>query len=168
MQYHNDINKVVQRQYLENLGCSVLTATYLDFLWWQEVPVCLQVTTLYLLIINLHLVCVVWAHNQRVQMGEDVILKNNLEQSLSTTILTICKTPGYNWQLFRSTAYEMLIQGKNITLPECPGQVNFDCGHVYFCCTGPAGMYFFLSFGIKNFTCHTHLHIAGKSISLGM
>ncbi len=23
-------------------------------------------------------------------------------------------------------------QGKNITLPECPGQVNFDCGHIYF------------------------------------
>ncbi len=55
------------------------------------------------------------------------------------------------------------LQGKNITLPECPGQVNFDCGHVDFCCTGPVGMYFLLSFSIKSFTNHTHRHIAGKS-----
>ncbi len=55
--------------------------------------------------------------------------------------------------------FPMVLQGKNITLPECPGQVNFDCGHVDFCCTGPAGMFFLLSFSIKNFTNHTHLCI---------
>ena len=46
-------------------------------------------------------------------------------------------------------------QGKNITLPERPWQANFDCRHVDFCCTSPVGMYFLLTFGIKNFTNHT-------------
>ncbi len=50
-------------------------------------------------------------------------------------------------------------QEHNTARPECPGQVNLDCGHVDFCCTGPAGMYFLLSFSIKNFTNHTHLYI---------
>ncbi len=30
----------------------------------------------------------------------------------------------------KSSALFNPYQGKNITLPECPGQVNFDCGHV--------------------------------------
>ncbi len=58
----------------------------------------------------------------------------------------------------------LLYQGKNITLPKRPGQVNFDCGHVHFRWTGPAGMYFLLSFGIQNFRNRTPLHIAGKSL----
>ncbi len=44
--------------------------------------------------------------------------------------------------------YRHCCQGPTITLPERPGQVNFDCGHVDICCIGPAGMYFFpLYFG---------------------
>ncbi len=58
-----------------------------------------------------------------------------------------------------SNAVDRYYQGKNIGLPECLGQVNFDCGHADFCCTGLAGMYFLLSFSIKNFTNHTHLCI---------
>ncbi len=56
-----------------------------------------------------------------------------------------CSRPIYD----RSLPLISPTQGKNVMLPEHPEQVNFDCGHVDFCWTGLAGIYFLLSFGIN-------------------
>lgn len=49
----------------------------LDRLGGQEVPVLLQRAGLHLLVVDLHLVRLVWVQDQGVQVGELIILKAN-------------------------------------------------------------------------------------------
>lgn len=50
----------------------------LDLLWGQKVPIILQRSRLHLLVVDLHLICVVWINEERVQMGVFIILVINI------------------------------------------------------------------------------------------
>ena len=49
--------------------------TYGNFFGGEEIPVSLEFTRLYLLIIDLYFVGIVWAHNQSIEMGEHIVLE---------------------------------------------------------------------------------------------
>ena len=66
--------------FVHNSFVSRYSDSYLDFLWLQEVPVGLQITTLHLLVVDLDNVSVVWLHDQGVQMAEYIILKITKER----------------------------------------------------------------------------------------
>ncbi len=57
----------------------------------------------------------------------------------------------------------VILQGRNITLPEHLRLFHFDCGHVDFRWTGPAGMYFLLSFSTYEKFHQPHTHISELS-----
>ena len=76
----------------------------------------------------------------RVMMGD-----NKVEQSVPSVVDYVAECMSGRFavndafmiesssKLYPIKSYQV-IQGKNITLPERLGQVNFDCGQVDFCC----------------------------------
>lgn len=48
----------------------------LNFLWGQKVPVLFQTARLNLFIVNLNNISLIWIQDQRVKVGEFIILEN--------------------------------------------------------------------------------------------
>lgn len=62
----------------------------LNFLWGQEVPVFLQTARFYLLVVNLHLIGLIWIQDECVQVGQLIILGETESAWVKPLVQRLC------------------------------------------------------------------------------